>query len=55
LGTLEERIDQMIEDKKSVASRIVAADESWLTHLDNEKFKSLIELNHQSMLSTDWP
>jgi SNF2 family DNA or RNA helicase len=55
LGTLEERIDQMIEDKKSVASRIVAADESWLTHLDNEKFKSLIELNHQSMLSSDWP
>jgi SNF2 family DNA or RNA helicase len=40
LGTLEERIDQMIEDKKKVASAIVGSDESWLTELDNESFKN---------------
>jgi SNF2 family DNA or RNA helicase len=45
LGTLEERIDQMIEDKKQVASAIVGNDESWLTKLDNQRFKELIALN----------
>jgi SNF2 family DNA or RNA helicase len=50
LGTLEERIDQMIEDKKKIASSIVGADESWLTKLDNESFKQLIALNKQMVL-----
>jgi len=36
LGTLEERIDEMIEEKKKVANAIVSNDESWLTELDNE-------------------
>ena len=50
LGTLEERIDQIIEDKKKVASAIVGADESWLTELDNESFKELIALNRQTVM-----
>ncbi|WP_013325781.1 DEAD/DEAH box helicase [Gloeothece verrucosa] len=50
LGTLEERIDQMIEDKKKVASSIVGSDESWLTELDNESFKKLIALNKQAIM-----
>jgi SNF2 family DNA or RNA helicase len=50
LGTLEERIDQMIEDKKKIANSIVGADESWLTELDNESFKKLIALNKQMVL-----
>ncbi|MEB3278555.1 MAG: C-terminal helicase domain-containing protein [Lyngbya sp.] len=50
LGTLEERIDQMIEDKKKIANAIVGADESWLTELDNESFKQLIALNKQAVM-----
>ena len=50
LGTLEERIDQMIEDKKSIAGAIVGSDESWLTELDNEAFKKLIALNRSALL-----
>lgn len=50
LGTLEERIDQMIEDKKQIAESIVGNDESWLAHLDNEAFKDLIALNQQTVL-----
>lgn len=50
LGTLEERIDQMIEDKKKIANAIVGSDESWLTELDNESFKQLIALNKQAVL-----
>ncbi len=50
LGTLEERIDGMIEDKKKVASAIVGSDESWLSELDNESFKQLIALNRSAVM-----
>ena len=50
VGTLEERIDEMIEDKKKLAGSIVGADESWLTKLDNNAFRSLIALNRQAIM-----
>ncbi|MCA1992576.1 MAG: DEAD/DEAH box helicase [Coleofasciculus sp. S288] len=50
LGTLEERIDQMIEDKKKLSAAIVGTDESWLTELDNDSFKQLISLNKATIL-----
>jgi SNF2 family DNA or RNA helicase len=50
MGTLEERINEMIEDKKKLAGAIVGADESWLTELDNEAFKQLITLNQNAIL-----
>jgi len=50
LGTLEERIDQMIEDKQKMADSIVGNDESWLTKLDNQAFKALIALNKNSIM-----
>ncbi|AFY33245.1 DEAD/DEAH box helicase [Calothrix sp. PCC 7507] len=50
IGTLEEKIDQMIEDKKKLSSAVVGSDESWLTELDNEAFKQLISLNKSAIL-----
>ena len=50
MGTLEERIDEMIEEKKQLAGSIVGQDESWLAKLDNDTFKSLIALNKQSVM-----
>ncbi|HLP88393.1 MAG TPA: DEAD/DEAH box helicase [Nostocaceae cyanobacterium] len=50
IGTLEEKIDQMIEDKKKLAAAVVGSDESWLTELDNEAFKQLIALNKSAIL-----
>ncbi|MBD2209481.1 DEAD/DEAH box helicase [Nostoc linckia FACHB-104] len=50
IGTLEEKIDQMIEDKKKLSSAVVGSDESWLTELDNEAFKQLIALNKSAIL-----
>jgi SNF2 family DNA or RNA helicase len=50
IGTLEERIDEMIEDKKKLAGSIVGSDESWLTELDNNAFKQLITLNKSAIL-----
>jgi SNF2 family DNA or RNA helicase len=50
LGTLEERIDQMISDKQKMADSIVGNDESWLAKLDNQAFKELIALNKHSLM-----
>jgi SNF2 family DNA or RNA helicase len=50
IGTLEERIDQMISDKKKLSTAVVGSDESWLTELDNEAFKQLISLNKTAIL-----
>lgn len=49
IGTLEERIDAMIEEKKAVAGAIIGNDESWLTQLDNDRFKALIRLNRNAV------
>lgn len=51
VGTLEERIDRLIEEKKEVASLIVSNDESWLSKLDNDTFKALIALNRESAIA----
>ncbi|WP_295606750.1 DEAD/DEAH box helicase, partial [uncultured Lamprocystis sp.] len=50
LGTLEERISDMINEKKALAGAIVGNDESWLTQLDNERFKALIRLNRDAVV-----
>src|SRR5438445_12587533 len=44
VGTLEEKIDQMIERKQEVAARVVGTGEGWLTELSNEQLKELFAL-----------
>jgi SNF2 family DNA or RNA helicase len=46
-GTLEERIDQMIEQKKELANLIVGTGESWLTELSTEQLRELFALNRE--------
>lgn len=43
-GTLEEKIDEMIESKKALADSIVGADESWLTELSTRDLRELVTL-----------
>ncbi|MGC8723677.1 MAG: SNF2-related protein [Acidobacteriota bacterium] len=43
-GTLEEKIDAMIERKKAVAQRVVGAGETWLTELNNDELRALFAL-----------
>ena len=50
IGTLEEKIDQMIEGKKKLSTSVLASDESWLTELDNNSFKKLISLSKNAVL-----
>lgn len=44
-GTLEEKIDYMIEQKKLVSEMVVNTGEQWLSELSNEDFKNLIQLS----------
>ena len=48
MGTLEERIDELIESKKALAEEIVGGGEAWLANLDNEAFRRLIALDRGS-------
>ncbi len=49
IGTLEERIDQMIEQKKVLAESIVGSGESWLTEMSTEQLKSLFQLSREAV------
>jgi SNF2 family DNA or RNA helicase len=50
IGTVEDKIDALIEDKKRISSTIVGADESWLADLDNDTFKQLIALQQSAVM-----
>ena len=45
VGTLEERIDAMIEEKKALAEQIVGTGEGWLTELSTEDLRSVLTLS----------
>jgi SNF2 family DNA or RNA helicase len=47
LGTLEERIDQMIEDKKALAESIIGSGENWLTEMSTAGLRELVKLHRE--------
>ncbi|MFN7974933.1 MAG: DEAD/DEAH box helicase [Acidobacteriota bacterium] len=49
VGTLEERIDAMIESKKDLAELVVGAGESWLTELSTAELRDLITLRSDAL------
>jgi SNF2 family DNA or RNA helicase len=44
LGTLEERIDEMIERKLGLSQQIVGTGESWITEMSSEELRDLLSL-----------
>jgi SNF2 family DNA or RNA helicase len=44
LGTVEERIDEMITRKRDLAQRVVGTGEAWLTELSTDELRELIAL-----------
>lgn len=48
-GTLEERIDQMIERKKEIAGSVVGAGEGWLTELSNDELREVLALSREAV------
>jgi len=44
LGTLEERIDEMLESKRLLSETVMAGSENWITELSTEELRELIAL-----------
>ncbi|MFP3896837.1 MAG: DEAD/DEAH box helicase [Anaerolineales bacterium] len=49
LGTLEERIDDLIESKRALAENIVGQGEGWVTELNTEELRDLISLRAEAV------
>ena len=45
MGTMEERIDSLIESKKKLVEDVIGTDESWLSDMGTEAFRELITLD----------
>jgi len=48
-GTLEEKIDEMIERKKDTAEKVVGAGEGWITELSNKDLKEIWKLRKEAL------
>ncbi|MBX3364959.1 MAG: DEAD/DEAH box helicase [Phycisphaeraceae bacterium] len=48
-GTLEERIDQMIEQKTALAENIIGSGERWLTELSTDDLRQILELRSDAI------
>ena len=44
LGTMEEKIDKMLEEKRRLASDVVGAGETWITELTDSQLADLVRL-----------
>ena len=50
-GTLEERIDMMIEAKQATAERVVGTGEGWLTELSNDELRDVLSLSSEAAVA----
>jgi SNF2 family DNA or RNA helicase len=49
-GTLEERIDQMIESKIALAEDVIGSGEDWLTELSTQQLRDVLALRRDDAL-----
>ncbi|OBZ10683.1 helicase [Bacillus sp. FJAT-27264] len=49
LGTLEERIDEMLESKQQLSDNVISSSEGWITELSTDALKDLFTLRREWM------
>lgn len=52
-GTVEDKIDQLLERKRQLAQTIVGAGEQWITELDDGELRDLFSLAPDAVISED--
>ncbi|MBC8121274.1 MAG: SWF/SNF helicase family protein, partial [Gemmatimonadaceae bacterium] len=52
-GTLEERINLLIESKKALAEQVVGAGENWLSDLDTDQLRKLLILDRSEIIEEE--
>jgi SNF2 family DNA or RNA helicase len=45
IGTLEDRIDQLIDAKKELVNQVIGAGEGWLTQLNTDQLREIVKLS----------
>jgi SNF2 family DNA or RNA helicase len=48
-GTLEEKIDEIIDRKRNVAENVVGTGEGWLTELSNDELRGILALRREAL------
>ncbi len=48
-GTVEEKVDRMLEQKRDLAARVVGQGEAWITELDNASLRELFALSRDAV------
>lgn len=52
-GTLEERIDSLLSEKRALADAVVGTDESWLTELSTDELRELLQLDPSAQVAAN--
>ncbi len=52
-GTVEEKIDAMLADKRALADRVVGAGETWITELGDAELRRLVSLARDAAVAEE--
>lgn len=52
-GTVEEKIDAMLRDKRALADRVVGPDETWITDLSDAELRELVALSTDAVVDAE--
>lgn len=52
MGTLEERIDRLLEEKRALAESVISGGEAWLSQLSTDQLRALISLGSDAAIDS---
>jgi len=52
-GTVEDKVDQLLEQKRALAARVVGGGEQWITELDDGDLRALFALSSDAVLDAE--
>jgi SNF2 family DNA or RNA helicase len=52
-GTVEEKVDRMLEQKRTLATKVVGTGEKWITELGNDQLRDLFALSKDAAVDAD--
>jgi len=52
-GTVEEKVDRLLDQKRHLASKVVGAGEQWITELDGHALRDLFSLSEGAVADAD--
>jgi hypothetical protein len=52
-GTVEEKVDRMLEQKRDLASKVIGTGEKWITEMGNAELRDLFALSNDVPVGGD--